>query len=442
MNQKLSVSDFAKSDRLWAIYPQALDAALTAIDADLLPRTTDQVIDNYLQINADGLAVVRIFGPMLRGASPYDLLFGDVTDMDLVTKALENAVESETVRGILLHIDSPGGTVDGTKELADFVAMVNEVKPVQVFSDGMIASAAFWVASAAERITSTETAQIGSIGVVAMHVDESELDKKIGIKRTYVYNGKFKRIANDAEPLSEEARKYLQERVDAIYDIFVNDVAEHRGVSSEKIIGQESKVYLSKAAQAEGLVDEVSSFNAAYTSLLRRVGIMNKAELKSDFGDLYSEVLSEGMVGATKEDLEKAHADKVKEWMEAGGKAERERISDIQESAFDGQEKLVAKLIKDGVTADEARRQLIADQKAKTQEALDEIEKGDTGDLGAGSGDDDTEAEVTADSKKDAGDKLDGIATDIRKAEGIPYSEAFQKARAQNPALAKVYDGK
>lgn len=169
---------------------------------------------------------------------------------------------------------------------------------------------------------------------------------------------------------------------------------------------------------------------------------MNKAELKSDFGDLYSEVLSEGMVGATKEDLEKAHADKVKEWMEAGGKAERERISDIQDSAFDGQEKLVAKLIKDGVTADEARKQLIADQKAKTQEALDEIEKGDTGDLGAGSGDDDTEAEVTADSKKDAGDKLDGIANDIRKAEGIPYSEAFQKARAQNPALAKVYDGK
>jgi len=167
---------------------------------------------------------------------------------------------------------------------------------------------------------------------------------------------------------------------------------------------------------------------------------MNKEEFVSKYPDLHRGIKADGLAEATANDIAGAHPTFVETWKSEGGVEERNRISEIQEAAFDGQEELVAKLVKDGTSADEARKLLISDQKARTEESLDKLKKDDVGDLGASPAGDDTPAPQTAKTKQEAGDKLDAIARDYVKSDGLSYSAAFSKAVAEQPELFKIYD--
>ncbi len=438
--QTLKSKKQSSSAEIWAIYQPVLDEALSQITAGHHDGESEYTNDDRLEINSDGIAIIRILGPMMRGASLFDMLIGGVCDLDQIAKDVLSADQNDSVKGIFYHVDSPGGGVPGTKEFSDLVSSIS--KPSITFTDGVLTSGAYWAISGTDRIVATETSKIGSIGIIGMHLETSKMDEEIGIKRTYIYNGKFKAIANNAEPLSEEAEAYLQGTVDSTYDIFVNDVATNRGKKPDKIRGQESRIYLAKEAKTQGLIDGVGNFDAAYNTLRRRIGIMDKAEFKSQFSALHSEVLTDGVIGASSGDIETHHADKVSGWIGKGKEEERARISDIQESAFEGQGDLVATLIKDGTSADDARKQLITAQKAKTAGDLKTIADGDIGDLGAGSGEDEGSTVLTAKDQGDAGNQLDAIAKGVMKADSVEYDKAFSKALADNPKLAEIYQPK
>lgn len=426
-------------DHPWAIeeeYLKSLEAffAHEKIEAFFEPEGDNR---GYIASIQDGVAVINVHGPIGLRMGFIGWLRGGV-DAGQLKDDIERAAVSSDVQAILLHIDSPGGMVAGTQEVA--TAIKNCEKPIFAFTDSQMASGAYWIASAADKIVATPTAMIGSIGVVATHYDYSKADERYGVKTTYITAGKFKRIANDAEPLSEEGREYIQELVDGSYQIFVGDVARYRGTDPQKIINTQARMYLAANAKDAGLIDEVADISHTFKILRREAKLMDLTEFKTDHSDLYQQVIEEGKksVVFVKEDIKPEWADALKS---EGAEAERMRISDIRESAFEGQDELVNQLIKDGATVDEARKRLIADEKAKKTEALGGLKKTEekTGALG-GNEDDLKAAGMREGETVDAA--IDRLTREHQAAnEGMSYSAALDAVLKANPKLAQKYEG-
>jgi signal peptide peptidase SppA len=197
----------------WAIVPEKLFEIQEIyrthlrgdkIDIEAIEAQTGKPLDNkkerYQIVN--DTAIIPIQGVIAKKMNLFTQISGGAST-HLVGRDIKEALADDSIKSILLDIDSPGGTVDGTQELGDIVFAGRDKKPIIAYSDGMIASAAYWIGSAADKIyISGDTIDIGSIGVVASHVDYSEWEKKVGIKTTEIYAGKYKRIASDTKPLS------------------------------------------------------------------------------------------------------------------------------------------------------------------------------------------------------------------------------------------------
>jgi signal peptide peptidase SppA len=242
---------------------------------------------------ADGVAVIQIAGIITKRASLFTRFFGG-TASEQVAVSLQQALADHTVKAIVLHIDSPGGAVDGTADLADAVFAARGQKPVIALADGLMASAAYWIGSAAGKIYSTgETTAVGSIGVVAAHLDVSGLEGRIGVKTTEIYAGKYKRIASSYKPLTDEGRKTIQEHVDYLYSVFVGAVAKHRGVSEESVQENmaDGRIFIGSQAIRAGLVDGVATLAglvAQYGSGRPASGAPASPRLAAELADFFS----------------------------------------------------------------------------------------------------------------------------------------------------------
>lgn len=212
----------------------------------------------------DGVAVISIDGTIAKKMNLFSSISGGASSQ-MVAKDIESALNDFTVKGIILNVDSPGGTVDGTAELAEFIYQARGKKPIVCFSDGMIASAAYWIASACDQISiSGDTNPVGSIGVIASHRDFSKYEERMGVKTTEITAGKYKRIASQYEPLSKDGRAEIQEKVDYLYSVFVNTVARNRGVSTDTVLSDmaDGRVFTGRQSITAGLVDGVSTLGA------------------------------------------------------------------------------------------------------------------------------------------------------------------------------------
>jgi signal peptide peptidase SppA len=218
--------------------------------------------------NDGGTAIIPIEGVISKKMNLFTQISGG-TSSQFLGKAFQEAMSDPDVHSIILAIDSPGGTVDGTQPVAEQIFAARGKKPIVAFADGMMASAAYWIGSAADQVfISSDTDQIGSIGVVATHVDYSKADEKYGVKVTDITAGKYKRVASQHAPLSEEGRKVIQDGLDHIYSIFVDSVARHRGMSTEAALeSADGKVFLGKKAISANLADGVSTIDALVEQL-------------------------------------------------------------------------------------------------------------------------------------------------------------------------------
>lgn len=177
------------------------------------------------------IAIISVSGIILKGMTLLTRLLQG-TSSESVSLVFQRAVSDDQVKGIILLIDSPGGTIDGLDSLSRMIFNSRGQKPVVTLADGMMMSGALWVGSAADKVFMIdETTMIGGIGVVITHVDCSRFEDRIGIKTTEITAGKYKRIASDSEPLSSEGRQYLQDMADYYYTIFVNQVSKFRGIA-------------------------------------------------------------------------------------------------------------------------------------------------------------------------------------------------------------------
>jgi signal peptide peptidase SppA len=211
----------------------------------------------------DGVAIIPLMGTM----SPRINLLADVsggTSSELLARDIRAAAADPQVAGIVLQIDSPGGSVAGTQAAASAVLAARQQKPVLAIGEGTIASGAYWVGSAADRLfLSSGTDLAGSIGVRYVHSDVSRAEEAAGIKTTEIVAGKWKSAGSQHGPLTESTKQMLQDRVDAIYSVFVGDVAKHRGRSTEQVLADmaDGRVFVGRQAVDAGLVDGFASLS-------------------------------------------------------------------------------------------------------------------------------------------------------------------------------------
>lgn len=173
---------------------------------------------------------------------------------------LQRALETETVRAILFNISSGGGSVSGAFDLADFIHDARGQKPMWAIANDDAFSAAYGLASSADRIAVTRTGGIGSVGVIAIHVEYSEMDKRVGVKFTPIYAGARKKDYIDTEPLNAKARDLLQAEVDRIREIFVETVARNRKLSEDVVRKTEAALFFGPQGEPQ-FSDTVAKFD-------------------------------------------------------------------------------------------------------------------------------------------------------------------------------------
>lgn len=268
LNQPWAITR-SKFDLLCAVYDRHLagekldsDGIRAAIGGD--PRAQSQ--PSYTV--QDGVAVIPVEGVLAKRMNMFTAISGGMSTQMLV-ETVNEAVADDTVHSLLLAVDSPGGEVDGTQQMADAIA--NSTKPTAAWVDGLCASAALWIASQCNTIyAASDTSAIGSMGVLVQHVDYSKADDAKGKIVTHITTGKYKVSGNSAKPLSQDDREYLQARVDYLYTLFLTAVAEGRGMDPQHLddTAGDAQMFYAQEAVDNGLIDGIASEDKVISKLV------------------------------------------------------------------------------------------------------------------------------------------------------------------------------
>ena len=380
-------TDFAKG-AAWAIHPERFDEIArqyhTALESDKLAEqiaTIGKYDDERViySVSDDGIATIPIHGPLAKNTDIIDRLFFGMKDYNDIHRALGDVIDDQRVNGIILDIDSPGGTVNGADETAEMIFNARGKKPIIAFTSGMMASAAYMIGSAADKIVVGKNADIGSIGVLMIHTDYSKAMEKVGVKRTYLKAGKFKAIGNPSEPLSDEAREVFQAELNHIYSNFIETVALNRDTEAEKVRADmaDGRIFIGSQAVGAGLADEVGNLQTAlgYASggetSTRRIDSM-KPEIKSieDLRALAPALLQEAENKAM--EIGSSTVDVVSAKKESAD-AERARVLGMAEIHFGAEEGAKFKaLIDSGISVDQYKATVAAIGTPKPDKAAEE----------------------------------------------------------------------
>lgn len=265
---------FTFPETMWAGTDHSLAFAMDVHDA-MMAGLFDQTATQGAAADAIGeppwnfsmqgdIGVVSIKGPLVNNDSAYNMYRG-VTSYNDVRRAMIFAANNGAVKAILLDIDSGGGAVSGVADAGNLISTIDKgVKPVYAFSDGQMASAAYWLGVATRGVYASQTSMLGSIGVISTHKEYSKAFKDAGIGVTVMRSGEFKALNNSMEPLTEVAQKQLQAQLDAAYSVFANHVSTKLGVplaSFDATMGQ-GREFFGAQAVTVGLAKSVQTFDS------------------------------------------------------------------------------------------------------------------------------------------------------------------------------------
>lgn len=256
----------------WLIQPEALQwLAIQVKEAAEYQFTSNKVTENSLLTIEDDIGVICIDGPILRRPDIYSKVILGATSAEEIGEALREAGNRPDIKAIFLDIDSPGGTVAGTPELAAVVAAVNKQKPVYAFTSGLMCSAAYWVASQARAIYATPSARVGSIGVVQAVIDNTAAIDKAGIKVEVFSVGKYKAMGATGTALTDDQRELIQSNLAEIAAEFHDAVLSRGRVIPASAM--EGQTFSGKQAQQNNLAGMVRDREEA----MRRLKVYHSA---------------------------------------------------------------------------------------------------------------------------------------------------------------------
>lgn len=251
----------------WMVEPKWFCDAVAAIKAGLFQvQDTEPSESKLYTVDRAGIASVGIIGSMMKGDSKHG-----GTNTLRTRRAVRRASVDEDARAILLRVDSPGGKADGTEELANDIRLASLQKPIYAHVEGFGASAAYWVASQARKVTATPTSQVGSIGVIAVIEDSSGKAEAEGIKVHVLSSGSLKSAFVGGAPVTDEHLDYARDLVNKLTGYFMRGVSKGRNMSIAKVrdAADGGRVYLAADAQAVGLIDAVSTLDEAIAFIRR-----------------------------------------------------------------------------------------------------------------------------------------------------------------------------
>lgn len=213
---------------------------------------------------AAGRAVVPIYGALLHKDNwclPW------ATGYDYIASRVGAAAGDPDVEAIILDINSYGGHVAGNFELAEMIREAAQVKPVYAVVDARALSGGYSIATAATRVYATPSAEVGSIGVLMMHMSVEKAVADAGLKPTFIFAGDHKVDGNPYQDLPPDVREAMQASVNRSYERFVSLVASNRNLDPEVVRGTQARVIEADEAKMLGLIDEVMSPRAAFAAI-------------------------------------------------------------------------------------------------------------------------------------------------------------------------------
>jgi len=259
--------------RPWAIAPGRMESLLGSTVA-LMPGAglpswpQDVARSEPYTVTDSGIAVVPVLGPLVARGDWLTMLLG-ASEYGTVADVVRAAADDPAVRGVLLEVDSPGGEVGGLFDLVEEIATIRARcgKPLWAVASEAALSAAYAIASVADRLYVTRTGEVGSVGVVAVHLDESGADAMAGLTWTLIHAGARKTDGNPHQPLSPRATAEIRADVDHLYDALVALVAGNRGLGADAVRATEAAIYRGEKAVTAGLADRVSTAAHAIADL-------------------------------------------------------------------------------------------------------------------------------------------------------------------------------
>lgn len=265
---------FTYPEPLWAGTEHSLQIAMEAHASMMAGLFSAQQPDEdeeeppYNFSMQGNVGIVTVRGPLVNRDSYWNRYAG-VTSYADVRRAMIYAANKPEAKAILLDIDSGGGAVSGVADAGNLIKQVATVKNVYAFSDGTMASAAYWLGSSATKVYASKTSLMGSIGVIATHTEYSKALKAAGIGVTVIRAGEFKALGHPAEPLSDKALAIIQGQLNDAYKVFAEHVVEARGTTMahfEATMGQ-GREFFGAAAVDAGLADGLTTFDGLISKI-------------------------------------------------------------------------------------------------------------------------------------------------------------------------------
>jgi capsid assembly protease len=259
----------ASESPIWCIDAARLEGLVASLTAGIKAAGPSRQTAHPTE---QSIAVVPIIGPLARRGNWLTEFFG-ASSYDSIRRGLIEAVWSRHVSAIVLYIDSPGGAALGVEELASDIRAAGKTKPVIAFVDVLCASAAYWIASAASRIYSTPSGEIGSVGAVMLHIDISRALDSAGVSPTFLTSrvSPFKSEGNEAEPLGAPARAHFQGQLDELAGRFIDDLAYGRNTTPSDIktnYGKGRTLFAPDALKAR-MIDRILTFDDLLAGSMR-----------------------------------------------------------------------------------------------------------------------------------------------------------------------------
>lgn len=340
---------------VWAMEPRAaamLYERMRSIDLKShVPQTLDSPPKVKSQIgivqssSGQNVAVLMLTGPLMKALSSAD---ESGTSTIQLRRDIRKAANDPNVSAIVLAIDSPGGTVAGTADLAAEVVSAKQKKPVMAFIDDLGASAAYWIASQADAIyANNETALVGSIGTYSVVYDTSERAKQEGIKTMVFATGPLKGAGTPGMEVTEEQQAYFQKIVDTMQASFDAAVKNGRDYDDDDLMeAKTGGAFMASQAVEMGLIDGISSFESVVEKAVSRQKQKPQIRVENPVLKRSAEMAEEiNGAGAVATDPVVSIREKVA--------SEHARIASIEEKAK-GYPKVIAQAIAEGWTPEKA----------------------------------------------------------------------------------------
>ncbi len=282
------------AESLWCVREQWLNSLAMVIPAFLkADHSQIRAVVSLPVAIVDNIAIIDVMGAIEKRPSLFGAFTG-MTSAEVIKAAVRTATTDPAVKRILLRVDSPGGTTDGTAEAADAVFEARQFKPVIAQSDGMVASAAYWIASQATKINAGRLDLIGSLGVRLMLYDFSQAFENAGVRPVPIDTGGMKSVGQPGTKITVEQEGYLQRIVDAFGNAFKGAIARGRDMPMATVNRLfDGEVNVAPAAKSLGLIDKIATFDETLVAIRSQAGrqrarraraaMMDKAEPESKF---------------------------------------------------------------------------------------------------------------------------------------------------------------